>query len=220
MSKITESEKVLVGIRRRRLAEWFSGGYPEDEKSYISQLINGKGSFGSKAARRLEEDYKMPKMFLDSSGPILQDKNSAFFDYLDIKAACGSGYINHDEPANVARIETTLDFAQNLIGGINKSGHVKLFSARGDSMEPTINPRDLLFVDTEHKEVIGEGIYLILHCGGLSCKRLLKVGKRIRVCSDNELHRDKDWDWDDKDETTRIVGKVVASLPLAIRRFE
>lgn len=144
----------------------------------------------------------------------------AYFDFLDVKAACGDGYINHDIPATVTRLEMGVDYAQELVGNTNKSGNVKLFTAAGDSMAPTISPRDLLFVDTACKDMRGEGIYLIFHADGLVCKRLLKLGKKIRVCSDNVTHKDKDWDWTDKDETTRIVGKVVASLPLAIRRFE
>lgn len=54
-------------IRRRRLKEWFSEkSLPEKEKSYLSQLINGRSSFGERAARRLERDYGMPSGFLDS----------------------------------------------------------------------------------------------------------------------------------------------------------
>lgn len=153
-----------------------------------------------------------------ASIPSLPESLTAGFDYLDAKAACGSGYINNDKPAQIARIETSLEFAQDLIGSVNKSGHVKLFRAYSDSMEPTIKPEDLLFVDTECKEMRGEGIYLILHGGGLSCKRLFKVGRKVRVCSDNKLHRDKDWDWDDRDETSVIVGKVLASMPINVVR--
>ncbi|MFS1564337.1 MAG: hypothetical protein ACL7AX_13190 [Candidatus Arsenophonus phytopathogenicus] len=54
-------------IRQRRLKEWFSDKtLPEKEKSYLSQLINGKTSFGEKAARRIESTYGMPNGYLDS----------------------------------------------------------------------------------------------------------------------------------------------------------
>ncbi|MFH8134185.1 hypothetical protein ABU178_08360 [Pantoea osteomyelitidis] len=54
-------------IRRQRLKEWFAGkSLPEREKSYLSQLMNGKSSFGEKAARRIEGDYGMPLSFLDT----------------------------------------------------------------------------------------------------------------------------------------------------------
>lgn len=56
----------IQDIRRSRLSEWFSTrSIPEREKSYISQLINRKASFGERAARRLERDYGMGSGYLD-----------------------------------------------------------------------------------------------------------------------------------------------------------
>lgn len=58
---------VDINLRRRNLKIWFSDKpIPEKEKSYISQLINGKASFGEKAARRLEKTYGMPEKYLDN----------------------------------------------------------------------------------------------------------------------------------------------------------
>lgn len=43
---------------------------PPKEKSYFSQLTKGDQSFGEKAARRLELDYKMGDRYLDTPSPI------------------------------------------------------------------------------------------------------------------------------------------------------
>ncbi|MGF2654834.1 hypothetical protein ACQUWL_20290 [Serratia marcescens] len=52
--------------RRLRLKEWFAGKpIPSKEKSYLSQLMTGKASFGERAARRIERDYGMPQGHLD-----------------------------------------------------------------------------------------------------------------------------------------------------------
>lgn len=57
----------IADIRRSQLKKWFAGhAIPDKEKSYISQLINAKSSFGEKAARRLEKTYKMPEKYLDN----------------------------------------------------------------------------------------------------------------------------------------------------------
>lgn len=57
----------ITEIRRARLKAWFAKRtLPTDEKSYLSQLIGGKASFGEKAARRLEATYEMPPMYLDT----------------------------------------------------------------------------------------------------------------------------------------------------------
>ena len=54
-------------IRRKRLKEWFSNrSIPEREKSYLSQLMGGKASFGERAARRIEGDYGMTRGYLDT----------------------------------------------------------------------------------------------------------------------------------------------------------
>ncbi|VEJ54593.1 LexA family protein [Pragia fontium] len=53
-------------IRQKRLKHWFADkAIPQKEKSYLSQLINGKASFGERAARRLENTYGMPDKYLD-----------------------------------------------------------------------------------------------------------------------------------------------------------
>lgn len=57
----------IADLRRDRLRAWYeSRSIPEREKSYISQLLSGKASFGEKAARRLESDYGMPNLYLDT----------------------------------------------------------------------------------------------------------------------------------------------------------
>ncbi|MFW7225364.1 MULTISPECIES: hypothetical protein [unclassified Serratia (in: enterobacteria)] len=61
--------------RRLRLKEWFADKpLPKHEISYISQLINGKSSFGERAAARIEKDYGMPSGYL--SKPTDVNENS------------------------------------------------------------------------------------------------------------------------------------------------
>lgn len=72
-------------IRRTRLRQWFENrSIPSKEKSFISQLITGKSSFGEKAARRLENDYGMGERYLDKTPE--QEKNE-----LDM-FLCGVGF--------------------------------------------------------------------------------------------------------------------------------
>ncbi|KLS59460.1 hypothetical protein M743_11570, partial [Neisseria gonorrhoeae NYC_2011_05_13] len=39
---------------------------PVKDKSLLSQLMSGKASFGEKVSRRLEEEYGMGSLYLDS----------------------------------------------------------------------------------------------------------------------------------------------------------
>lgn len=70
----------ISDIRRERLKQWFAGKtLPAKDKSYLSQLMGGKSSFGEKAARRLEKDYGMGVGYLDQ--PLAQDasETESFF---------------------------------------------------------------------------------------------------------------------------------------------
>jgi len=99
-------------IRRERLKEWFENNpIPEKEKSYISQLINGKASFGEKAARRLEKTYKMPPKHLDQIGERseahkeevvfygsdIEEALKKSLTYLPVHAAAGAGSAKENE---------------------------------------------------------------------------------------------------------------------------
>ena len=55
----------IQDIRRENLRRWTQAhGVPQEEKSFFSQILGGS-SFGERAARRLERDYKMGDGFLD-----------------------------------------------------------------------------------------------------------------------------------------------------------
>jgi hypothetical protein len=69
----------VIEARRKNLRHWFQHKtLPTEEKSYLSQLMGGKASFGEKAARRIELTYGMPVGFLDrlnsSEGELLSPK--------------------------------------------------------------------------------------------------------------------------------------------------
>ncbi|WP_186072101.1 hypothetical protein [Burkholderia gladioli] len=55
----------IQDLRRANLRRWTEKhGIPSKEKSFFSQLL-GTGSFGERAARRLEAEYGMGEKFLD-----------------------------------------------------------------------------------------------------------------------------------------------------------
>lgn len=71
----------MTDNRRARLKEWFADKtLPTKEKSYLSQLMGGKASFGEKAARRIESTYSMPAGYLDeaSNQPVVSASNISY----------------------------------------------------------------------------------------------------------------------------------------------
>ncbi|MEI7002762.1 phage repressor protein [Pectobacterium parmentieri] len=171
-------------IRRIRLKEWFSGRtIPEEEKSYISQLINGKASFGEKAARRLEHDYGMPIGYLDlmreSSIPpksewgtvAAWDSNTALSEdevevpfLRDIEFACGDGRIQDDD-YNGFKLRFSKSTLRKVGANTDGSG-VLCFPVTGDSMEPMIPDGTTVAVDTNNKRIVDGKIYAIAQEGG------------------------------------------------------
>lgn len=83
-------------IRRMRLRQWFEKrSIPPKEKSFISQLLTGKSSFGEKAARRLEVDYGMGDRYLDKTPEQEKNELDAFL------RGVGFGYVKASDIAEL-----------------------------------------------------------------------------------------------------------------------
>ncbi|SDY38015.1 LexA family transcriptional regulator [Nitrosomonas sp. Nm58] len=216
-------------------------------QSQVSQWVNespdsatGKPrAMSSRSARDIEEICRKPRGWMDQpiehihkssaiydQEPVISSKRisfeedtnaSAFFHILDVKAACGEGHFNNDYHEIVRSIEMEPNEAQHLIGSMNRNNKIQIVIASKDSMAPTIQPDDLLFVDMSIKDYAGEAIYILLHGGELICKRLSIVGKTLMVSSDNKFYQS--WPWDDRMEGTRIIGRVIRALPMTFKKF-
>ncbi|HBQ88670.1 MAG TPA: hypothetical protein DD803_04320 [Alcaligenes faecalis] len=149
--------------------------------------------------------------------PPAPQSDNVRFDQLDVRAACGDGYSNEDHPEVVSTMFLPAQVAQEMLGTTNRNGNIKLITAAKDSMAPTINPDDLVFVDTAVNEYVGETVYLILHGNELLCKRLSLVGRDIVVSSDNKSY--PDWKWSERPDATKIIGRVVRVLPIQFKKF-
>lgn len=175
-------------------------------------------SMGSDLAREIEGALNLERGTLDHEPRDTPPPPSgAVFYQLDVEAACGDGRQNADYPEIVRAIVLSDTEAREHIGSLNNSGSIRVIVATGDSMVPTIQPRDLLFVDTAVTEFSGDGIYLIRRDHGLSCKRLSMAGRTLLVTSDNPVARD--WKWKDKRESDAIIGRVLAALPMTFKQF-
>lgn len=159
---------------------------------------------------------------MESQGPMFISEHASLidqakFDVLDAAAECGKGCVNQEHPEVVSSLTMPLEVANRMIGSSNRGDNIKIIVAVNDSMMPTINPGDLLFVDVTVREYGGESIYLLLHGGEMLCKRLSLAGAELMVSSDNRAY--PSWQWSDRLESTRILGKVIRALPMDFKRF-
>lgn len=199
-----------MGVLPQDITNWKKRDLPSEKYVDLADALNRSiDDLLGRSGYKSEITSKPPQ-----TAPV---EDVAVFDLLDVKVACGDGVYNHDYPEVVRSMAMPIDVAQQLIGSANKNSAIKIIVAAKDSMVPTINPDDLLFVDTSVQDYLGESIYILLHGNELVCKRLSLVGKHLTVTSDNRAY--PSWPWDERPETTRIVGRVLRALPIAFKKF-
>lgn len=201
------NKDALKEIRASNLRQWFSGKtVPQKEKSYISQLMNGKASFGEKSARRLEQDYGMPLYYLDtesngsnatmlgnidewdSKTPLDNDEIEIPF-YKDVRLSAGDGFADDIEDYNGYKLRLSKSTMRKY--GIDKDCAVCL-TVYGDSMEPVFRDGSTVGIDQADTNIRDGKIYAINHDGLLRIKILEKLpGNQVKIRSYNPGYDDE-----------------------------
>ncbi|EBC7336683.1 XRE family transcriptional regulator [Salmonella enterica] len=136
---------------------------------------------------------------------------------LDVSASAGSGLIQGGDVIDVIHaIEYSQDKASGMFGG-RPASQIKVINVRGDSMTPTIEPGDLIFVDIGINKFDGDGIYVFGFDDKIYVKRLQMIPDQLLVISDNSNYRE--W-YITKDNEYRFVvfGKVLISQSQSLKR--
>ena len=167
------------------------------DQGFVSRLLYIEGkkykkNIADKLVFDIEKAFNLPRGWLDglsddnkmvNQGNNLagneNDGNSGVkIEVLDVKASCGNGIITDREFVSVLRsIEFTHDFAMKIFGK-RSTEYIKVITAKGDSMMPTIKSGANVFVDTKINYFDNE-IYI---------KRLQMTGTEIIVISDNAIY--------------------------------
>lgn len=136
--------------------------------------------------------------------------------FVNVEASAGNGLIS-PEWHNAEMIPFSRDLAYQLLGSIPKS--IFMMRVQGDSMSPTIHPKDILFVDYTPNRLT-QGIY-VMSAGELTLvKRLAaKDPLTFSIISDNPTYPSFDvpmkracWGNANPDADLRIVGRVIKVL--------
>ncbi|MDF9909582.1 UNVERIFIED_ORG: phage repressor protein C with HTH and peptisase S24 domain [Pantoea brenneri] len=137
-------------------------------------------------------------------------------DVLDVSASAGDGSPSKDVVEVIRSIEYVPDQARVIFGNRPESS-VKLINVRGDSMEGTIEPGDLIFVDVAVSCFDGDGIYVFDYNGDMFVKRLQKVKSELIVISDNPRYREWTISAEEMD-MLHVAGRVMLSQSQQYRR--
>ena len=187
--------KRLNEIDRRKLAEILN--VPEQELTDIPLLPAhqpGTAAVADKIVSTVSSWFKQPR------------PKTVEIAMLDVSACCGAGTDNPEE--NVVGIwQMPLTDFKSITAASPE--HIKIVRAVGDSMQPTINDGDFVFVDTSSQSMTSDGIYVISSAAGLAVKRLQNnFTGEIIVRSDNKAYDPLTFNLAD----LHLLGRVVYIL--------
>lgn len=187
-------------------------GYSEQILQKIASALDVKISvlFSS------DEDISTVNKYSIESLKKEEGKDVYRVDVLDVSASAGSGSPSKDIVEVVRSIEYDTDKARTIFGGMHQRD-VKLINVRGDSMQGTIEPGDLIFVDVRVKNFDGDGIYVFDFNGDTFVKRLQRVKNDLVVISDNVKY--KEWTITPEEAAMlHVSGRVMLSQSQQFRR--
>lgn len=169
--------------------------------SYLSQLINGRRSFGERSAKRMEEKISLPAGTLVSPAGALDDTagqtrflmparpGELDIPQYDVRAAMGDGQVlPSDYIETVRHITVQKEFLVQQGCVFSKPENLCIITGFGESMNKTFSSGDPLIIDRGITAIEVDGVYLISLDNHLMVKRLQIIAGGVRVLSDNEAY--------------------------------
>jgi phage repressor protein C with HTH and peptisase S24 domain len=213
----------------------------EYERSYISNVENDKSRVTERLIKLIEEVFDVnPKWLRDGSAPIfkwdlpsdetglqIESKGGMLgatpkikgvwhpaqgiqhYDNDDIvvipvynEADAGTATRNYSSPEPIDWIPVDVKWARD---------NIFFVKIKGDSMEPQIPDKSIVFIDVNQKEIEDGKVYLVeVPYVGATVKRVHIDYKKIVLKPDNSLYKEKEFPLDAiEKEEIRIVGRAI-----------
>ena len=136
-----------------------------------------------------------------------EEKHQLRVEVLDVYASAGNGsFLTGDLAGDICAIEFENEYFMQSFQRANEKG-LAIINVTGDSMEPTLQNGDLLYVDVRKNYYCGDGIYVFSLGDTLYVKRLQLTGNKLLIHSDNKFY--DTWDIRPEEEEQFIIhGKV------------
>lgn len=192
-------------VSQPTISRWLNGGKIVGEnRDRLLELAAEKGLIGN------TDDGDMPKRAVGAPSDAIEE--------IDVTAGLGGGGLAMLEANGNFSAEVIRDFWRLppwVLSRFNaQPGHIKAFPCQGDSMSPTIEDGDVVFVDIRHRVPSPPGVYVIAdQFGGVIVKRLEVISKpsdeevQIRIISDNPRHGPQELTMDEVNIVGRYVGR-------------
>lgn len=184
-----------IGVSQNTIQKVESGG----ETKYINQLAKALGvnvdwlEFGIGEANTATNK---------ANG---ETEDLIIIDVLNVEASAGNGSLG-DLVEVVKKLHYVPEQFHTYFQGLNPE-NIRVINIRGDSMYPTFNSGDMIFVDININHFDGDGVYVFNYKGDLYVKRLQNIGGCLLVISDNPTYRE--WKINEENyDQFYIQGKV------------
>lgn len=176
------------------------------------RVEGAKGNVYEYRIADMPEEYQQALGFDASAVQLLEQTNDndlVRLEVLDVQISAGNGTMLDGE---LMPVTLAIEYAKSALGSgalpYLEKEHIKITNIRGDSMAPTIESGDLLFVDISQPYFNGDGIYVFNYNGFNHVKRLQHAGNCLLVLSDNPQY--KTWEIRlDNEELFHVAGRVV-----------
>jgi phage repressor protein C with HTH and peptisase S24 domain len=120
--------------------------------------------------------------------------------YENIRAAAGDGYINSEDTS----VEM-ISLPKSMIGKRIAVDKIEAIKVHGDSMSPTIEDGDVIFVCKKQRDIKDGDIYVLNHDGEVKVKRIFKLKGKLIIKSDNPIYPQDEASI----EEISIIGNVI-----------
>ena len=158
-------------------------------------------------ASLIAKHYNVPVSAVSGHHEIADDiLNYAGIDIIDAQASCGNGAENFN-PVVIGKQLISYPSLRDLT--FSTPENIKILRARGDSMEPTINDADYIWVDISCKQAQSDGIYVFCIGSGIIAKRVRIdfIHQSAVIVSDNPKYPPIQANETDKIE---VIGRVIS----------
>ncbi len=123
-----------------------------------------------------------------------------------VAVSAGGGAYDGDD--SYEKLEVPSYFT-NMLGGEQNIKNIEAINVSGDSMEPTLNSGNIIFLDKTKNDISKDGIYAFVNENGLFVKRIQKrIDGQLDIISDNKEYPTQVVN---KNEI-KILGKIIGSF--------
>lgn len=203
---VREAIEEITGLVKKKISYTDIANALEVTRQYANQIKNKQVSVSQ--LQKLEKYFGVN---LANDKQVLAEEDCISVEHIHINPSCGRGTsVYYDADITPVKLGTRLIMD---ILKVTAPENLKIFTAAGDSMTPTIEDGDVLLCDVGRKDFRNGGIFLITINNEWFIKRLrLKINGDLEIISENyEKYSTETLHPDDEVELV-VIGRVIKNL--------